>query len=440
MAFVVWGDRWFAIILSHLAAGLHPTQEGGDGEASIEVEGREDHATTLDAHHFAGSEVGDEEHVLADQLLGLIVLGDTREDGAVRTRSVVDGKLQELVAFLHRVAVLDVTHTDVELLPLAEIDVRLDRCRLVVGSSLLGLVGLLRGSELVELLLDDLVLDLLEEQVRLGQLMARLQQFRAAQILPVETVETEHCAQVLAGERQEGLKGDTEVGNELQRDIEHRLHTVGIRLPHLPRLTLRDVAVADAGEVHCLLLRLTEVESVEELLHLVLHVLKLLHGLAIDIEEVAWCGHHAIPVFLRELQGAIDEVAIDSHQLRVVALLEVLPREVVVLRLGGIGREHIAQHILLAREIDQILMEPDGPVARRGDLVVLQVEKLVGGHVVGQDIASVGLEHGGEDEAVEDDIVLADEVDEARLRVLPPFLPRPQRAGSASQSSLVLEI
>lgn len=169
MAFVVWGEKIVRFIdLSHLAARLHPTQEGGDGEASIEVEGREDHATTLDAHHFAGSEVGDEEHVLADQLLGLIVLGDTREDGAVRARSVVDGKLQELVALLHRVAVLDVTHTDVELLPLAEIDVRLDRCRLVVGSSLLGLVGLLRGSELVELLLDDLVLDLLEEQVRLG--------------------------------------------------------------------------------------------------------------------------------------------------------------------------------------------------------------------------------------------------------------------------------
>ena len=80
--------------------------------------------------------------------------------------------------------------------------------------------------------------------MRLGQLMARLQQFRAAQILPVETVEAEHCAQVLAGERQEGLKGDTEVGNELQREIEHRLHTVGIRLPHLPGLTLRDIAVA----------------------------------------------------------------------------------------------------------------------------------------------------------------------------------------------------
>ena len=87
---------------------------------------------------------------------------------------------------------------------------------------------------------------------------------------------------------------------------------------------------------------------------------------------------------------------------------------------------------MLAREIDQILMEPDGPVARRGDLVVLQVEELVGRHVVGQDIASMGFEHGGEDEAVEDDIILADEVDEARLRVLPPFLPRSPARGCPS--------
>ena len=41
----------------------------------------------------------------------------------------------------------------------------------------------------------------------------------------------------------------------------------------------------------------------------------------------------------------------------------------------------------------------------------------------------MGLEHGGEDQTVEDDIVLADEVDEARLRVLPPFLPRSPARG-----------
>ena len=36
----------------------------------------------------------------------------------------------------------------------------------------------------------------------------------------------------------------------------------------------------------------------------------------------------------------------------------------------------------------------------------------------------MGFEHGGEDDAVEDDVVLADEVDEARFGVLPPRLPR----------------
>lgn len=56
MVFVVWGEKIVRFIdLSHLAARLHPTQEGGDGEASIEVEGREDHATTLDAHHLRGA-------------------------------------------------------------------------------------------------------------------------------------------------------------------------------------------------------------------------------------------------------------------------------------------------------------------------------------------------------------------------------------------------
>ena len=68
-------------------------------------------------------------------------------------------------------------------------------------------------------------------------------------------------------------------------------------------------------------------------------------------------------------------------------------------------------------------MQPDGPVARGRNLVVLQIEKLVCRHVVGQDVAAVGLEHGGEDEAMEHDVVLADEVHQARLLVLPPFLP-----------------
>ena len=74
-------------------------------------------------------------------------------------------------------------------------------------------------------------------------------------------------------------------------------------------------------------------------------------------------------------------------------------------------------------------MEPHGPVARGGDLVVFQIQELVGRHVVGQDIAAVGLEHGGEDDAVEHDIVLADEVHETCLGIFPPLLPRSPALG-----------
>ena len=69
-------------------------------------------------------------------------------------------------------------------------------------------------------------------------------------------------------------------------------------------------------------------------------------------------------------------------------------------------------------------MEPYGPVARGRDLIVLQVQELVGRHVVRHDILAMGLHHHREDDAVEHDVVLADEVHQTRVLILPPLLPR----------------
>ena len=69
-------------------------------------------------------------------------------------------------------------------------------------------------------------------------------------------------------------------------------------------------------------------------------------------------------------------------------------------------------------------MSPDSPVAGSGDLVALEIEELVGRDVVRQDIAvAVGFEHRREDYAVEDDVVLADEMHKTGVLTLPPFLP-----------------
>ena len=68
-------------------------------------------------------------------------------------------------------------------------------------------------------------------------------------------------------------------------------------------------------------------------------------------------------------------------------------------------------------------MQPDCPVARSGNLVVLQIQELVGWHVVGHDVLAVGFHHHREDDAVEHDVVLADEVYQTGVLVLPPLFP-----------------
>ena len=145
--------------------------------------------------------------------------------------------------------------------------------------------------------------------------MTRLEEIGAAELSPVEVVHANHLTQVTAGEREERLKSDGKVGNELKRDVEDRLHTLRIRLPYLPRLALRDILVTDAGEVHGLFLCLTEMETVEQLLYLVLDILELIDSFLVDIGQFTTLRHYPIPVFLRELQGTVDEVAVDSHKL-----------------------------------------------------------------------------------------------------------------------------
>ncbi len=151
----------------------------------------------------------------------------------------------------------------------------------------------------------------------------------------------------------------------------------------------------------------------------------LVEDVPVDFLKFTGLRHGAAEEFVREHEGAVHEVAEHGHQLVVVACLEVGPCEVVVLGFGSVRREHVAQHVLLAREVAEVFVQPHGPVARGADFVALEVQELVGGHVVGQlESVAVGHEHGREYDAVEDDVVLAYEVDDARLGVLPPLFPR----------------
>ena len=133
--------------------------------------------------------------------------------------------------------------------------------------------------------------------------------------------------------------------------------------------------------------------------------------------------HLAFEVLVSEHDGAVHEVSEDGHQFAVVAGLEFLPGEVVVLGFGGVGGEHVTHHVGLAREVLQILVSPHRPVAGGGDLVALEVQELVGRNVVGKYVSAVCLEHRREHNAVEHDVVFTDEVHQAGVVGLPPFLP-----------------
>ena len=124
-----------------------------------------------------------------------------------------------------------------------------------------------------------------------------------------------------------------------------------------------------------------------------------------------------------EHQRAVDKVAQNGHKLGIVLQLEILPCEIVVLGFGGIAAQCVPEYILLAGEFFQIFVQPHSPVAGGADFVALKVEELVGWNIGGEDVAAVGMEHGGEDDAVEDDIVFANEMHQFGLLVLPPLLP-----------------
>ena len=137
------------------------------------------------------------------------------------------------------------------------------------------------------------------------------------------------------------------------------------------------------------------------------------------------CGRNdAVKVLVGQHHSTVDKVAGDGHKLVIVARLEVGPSEVVILSLGGISGKYIAQHVLLAGEILEILVEPNGPVARCRNLVAFKVKELIGRHVVRQiEIVIVSLKHRREDNAVEHDIILAYEVYQTRFRIFPPRFP-----------------
>lgn len=79
------------------------------------VDGADDHAAGIDAHHGAWWQIGDGDQSFADEFFRFVVFVDAGENGAVFTCAVVQGELKELFALWHGFAIQYLNGTEVAL-------------------------------------------------------------------------------------------------------------------------------------------------------------------------------------------------------------------------------------------------------------------------------------------------------------------------------------
>ena len=128
------------------------------------VDGGNQHALALLAHHLARGQVDNGHQGLADKLLRLIPFGDAGQNLPVSARAVVQGELQQLVGLLHVLAVLHLDGPEVGLAEGVEVHLLLQ-----LGLDLNGGQGGLLG--------------LLLDAVQLGQLLVHVD--AGEQVLPL---------------------------------------------------------------------------------------------------------------------------------------------------------------------------------------------------------------------------------------------------------------
>ena len=205
--------------------------------------------------------------------------------------------------------------------------------------------------------------------------------------------------------------------------MQDRFDTLRIALDHLPRLGVSQILVADTRNIHGVFQRLAEMVGLDVVFQRRFDRRHLRKRFPIVVGQLTRFGHTTVIILLGQHQSSINKIAEHGDQLAVIARLEVLPREIVVFRFGRVGTQHVTQNILLAGELIQIFVQPDGPVARSRNLVAFEVQELVRRNIFGQNIPAMRLKHRREDDAMKNDVVLADKMHHLRVVRLPIALP-----------------
>ena len=181
----------------------------------------------------------------------------TAEDSSILARPIVESELQKFLALFYLLASLNEADADIQFLKIFKWDDVLNRSGLVIGC-FVGFYGIL---QLLYLGCYHIIFYLGEKQLGLWQLLAGRQQIKASQLLPREALHTYHLPQSFTTEGQERFESDSQVGCQLQRDIDDGLNTLGVCLNDLPGLAVSYIFVTNTCQIHGLLLCLTELKA-----------------------------------------------------------------------------------------------------------------------------------------------------------------------------------
>ena len=151
-----------------------------------------------------------------------------------------------------------------------------------------------------------------------------------------------------------------------------------------------------------------------------------LYGSQYGIEVYGTRWHLTTEIFVRKDDHTIYKVAQLVGQLLVVEVYKFIPLKVGIAVLGQVAYQRPAQGIHRIGEVFEffqvfVLLNP--PATALTELLSFEIQELVGWHIDGQIVIAMGLEHSGEDDTVENNIVLTDKVNQLRIVAFPVFLP-----------------
>ena len=372
------------------------------------MHGGEQHAARLLAHHLSGREVDDGGERLADKGFRLVELRDAGEDLPVGAGAVVEREAQELVGLLDALAGLDLDDAEVGLAEGVEVDLFLE-LRLDLNGGQQG--ALLRGLELLELGQRLGRVDAREDGLALVDGHGLRELAPGVGSLPGADVGAcaDLCEDLAAGfrdERQQQRRTDAD-------GLEQVIHDGG--QPRLVRLVL------GKGPGHGLVdILVGALDALEDLLQAVLE-LELLHLRLIPVTQarehgderlvglagLTCLGQRAAEVLFGHRRRAGDEIAEIVGKVNVDRIDQQLVGEVAVGAEGERAQQEEAQRVHTEFFRQQIRV--DDVALGLGHLAAVHDEPAVAVDVLRQRHTHAH-EHGGPDDGVEADDLLADEV------------------------------